>query len=260
MSAPDRVGDDAGAFAAAVRRMFDALAPRYDCFNRFASLGLDVLWRRAAVRALRLPRGGVALDVATGTGDLAFTLARRARRVVGTDFAPEMIEGAERKRRARPGAPVAFHLGDATALPYVGGAFDGVTSAFAMRNVKPRLEGVLGEMSRVLRPGGRVVILEFCRPAWRPVRWGYGIYLRSVMPRVGRWLTGTAEPFDYLRRSIEEWYEPEDFAGLLRAAGFVDVGWRRLSLGAVSLHWGARPAEPGRGTGPAPAARSEPGG
>ena len=114
-----------------------------------------------------------------------------------------------------------------------------------MRNVKPMLSEVLAEAFRVTAPGGRVAILEFSRPRFAPVRWGHGLYTRLLMPRVGRLLTGTSEPFEYLYRSIQEWYEPEQFADLLRGAGFEDVAVRMMGLGTVALHTARKPATRG---------------
>jgi demethylmenaquinone methyltransferase/2-methoxy-6-polyprenyl-1,4-benzoquinol methylase len=109
-----------------------------------------------------------------------------------------------------------------------------------MRNVKPILEDVLSEAFRVLEPGGRVALLEFSRPRLVPIRWGHSVYTRVLMPWVGRFVAGTAEPFDYLYRSIQEWYSPDEFAQMLRAAGFADVRYRMMSLGTVALHTGTK--------------------
>ena len=238
--APDRVAADGGSFSGAVRNMFDALAPRYDSFNHWASLGLDYGWRRATVRSLQLSTDAAVLDVATGTGDLAFAAAHRARLAIGCDFAAEMVSLASHK--AGHTNNVQFQVARAEQLPYVGDRFDAVTSAFAMRNVKPMLTDVLSEALRVLRPGGRVAILEFSRPRFALVRVPHGIYTRVVMPRVGRRLTGTAEPFEYLYRSIQEWDTPERFAGRLRDAGFSDVSYRMMGFGTVALHIGRKPS------------------
>lgn len=232
--APDLAAGEGRSFSDAVRRMFDSLAPRYDRFNRWASLGMDVGWRRATLRSLEISPDAVVLDVATGTGDLALAAARWARRVIGCDFAPEMIRIASRKAERR--GRVRFQVARAEALPYRHEAFDGVTSAFAMRNVKPVLDEVLAEAHRVLRPGGRLAILEFSRPRVAPVRWAHDLYTRWIMPLIGRALTGSAEPFEYLYRSISDWDTPEAFAGRLREAGFEGVGYRLMGLGTVALH------------------------
>ena len=240
--APDLTAARGGSFSVAVRRMFDAIAPRYDAFNRLASLGLDRGWRRAAIRALSVSRGARVLDVATGTGDLAFAAAAGGARVVGCDFAEAMVGLAHRKRgEARGGGMPAFQVARAERLPYASGSFDGVTSAFAMRNVLPALDDVLDEMLRVLRPGGRVVILEFSEPRSRLLRWGHGAYTRRLVPWIGARLTGDPEPFRYLERSITAWGDPRRFERRLADGGFVETGFRQLGLGAVALHWGARP-------------------
>jgi demethylmenaquinone methyltransferase/2-methoxy-6-polyprenyl-1,4-benzoquinol methylase len=238
-TAPDRVAAGGGSFSGAVRTMFDDLAPRYDRFNHWASLGLDYGWRRAAVRSLALSEQAAVLDIATGTGDLALAAARRAGRTIGCDFAVEMVRRARDKAGSRPAAR--FQVARAERLPYASRSFAGVTSAFAMRNVKPMLAEVLAEAYRVLAPGGRIAILEFSRPRRAPVRWAHGLYTRAVMPRVGRLLTGNSEPFDYLYRSIQDWDTPEQFADRLRAAGFTDVSYRLMSLGTVALHTARKP-------------------
>ncbi len=229
-----------GSFTSAVQEMFGSLAHRYDSFNHWASLGLDYGWRRAAVRSLQLSDDAMVLDVATGTGDLAFTAARQASRTAGFDFSPQMIEIAVHKAQKGKVAGVSFQVARAEQMPYGDDFFHGATSAFAMRNVKPMLGEVLAEMHRVLRPDGRVAILEFSRPPVAPVRWAHGLYVRSIMPRIGRRLVGSAEPFEYLHRSIEEWLSPEEFAERLRAVGFAEVGYRRLALGTVALHFGRK--------------------
>ena len=241
-SAPDRVEAAGGSFTHAVQRMFNGIAPRYDAFNRWASLGMDEGWRRAAIRRLAVPSGGRVLDVATGTGDLAFAAARGGCEVVGSDFAGEMIALARDKARERPeGDRTGFHVARAEQLPYPEGSFDGVVSAFAMRNVRPMLDDVLQEAHRVLRPGGRLVILEFSEPGFAPVRWGHALYTRVLVPRIGRWLTGDAAPFEYLNRSIDAWDSPQQFADRIGRVGFTDVGYRLMSFGTVALHWGERP-------------------
>ena len=241
-TAPDRVEAAGGSFTDAVQGMFNGIAPRYDAFNRFASLGLDEGWRRAAIRRMAARPGGRVLDIATGTGDVAFAAARHGLHVVGCDFAGEMI-GLARDKAGRSGEGVrtAFHVARAEGLPYPDASFDGAVSAFAMRNVRPMLDDVLRESLRVLRPGARLVILEFSEPSLAPLRWGHALYTRVLVPRIGRLLTGDATPFQYLNRSIDGWERPQEFADRIARAGFTDVGFQRLSFGTVALHWGERP-------------------
>lgn len=239
--APDKVQAAGGSFTTAVQGMFDSIAPRYDTFNRWASLGMDEGWRRAAIRRLGPLNEGLVLDVATGTGDVALAAARAGARVIGTDFAANMIGAAAAKaRRAGMDARVRFHVARAERLPHADARFIGVTSAFAMRNVRPMLDEVLAEMLRVLRPGGRLVILEFSEPPWAWARWGHRVYTRWLVPAIGRLVTGDGAPFEYLNRSIDAWESAPVFADRIARTGFVDVGYRLLSLGAVALHWGRK--------------------
>jgi demethylmenaquinone methyltransferase/2-methoxy-6-polyprenyl-1,4-benzoquinol methylase len=224
-----------------VSAMFSRIARRYDLMNGLMTLGLHHAWRRVAARQTIASPEGPALDLATGTGDLAFAAARAGLRVVGCDFAPRMVAIAQGKLRQRAAAGACFHVARGEQLPYRDAAFDGAVSAFAMRNVKPVLPAVLGELRRVLRPGASLVVLEFSEPTLAPVRWGHALYTRVLVPRIGGLLTGDAAPFDYLNRSIDAWGPPQRFADELRAAGFADVGFRRLTLGTVALHWGRRP-------------------
>ena len=241
--APDRVEARGGSFTSAVQTMFDGLAPQYDTFNRWASLGLDEGWRRKAIKRLQMDRGWTVLDVATGTGDLALAAERAGARVIGCDFARVMIGLARAKAAESQQSAARFLVSRAEELPYPDASFEGASSAFAMRNVRPMLDDVLSEMHRVLlRPGGRVVILEFSDPRGL-VRWGHRLYTGVLVPIIGRVLTGSGEPFSYLNRSIDAWLSPEEFAERLRAAGFEDVGFERLTFGTVALHWGRRSAD-----------------
>jgi demethylmenaquinone methyltransferase/2-methoxy-6-polyprenyl-1,4-benzoquinol methylase len=205
--------------SAEVQRMFASIAPRYDAANEVLSLGVHRRWRRAAVRLSRLSPGQRALDCATGTGDLALALKRAAGpqgEVVGTDFCAEMLERAPQKAQ-RAGLQVKFEVADAMALPYPGASFDVATIAFGIRNVDDPVR-CLREMARVVRPGGRVVVLEFGQP-----RGLFGalfrFYSRAVMPRVGGLLTGNRSAYEYLPRTAAAFPAAERFLTLMDEAG-----------------------------------------
>ena len=212
-----------------IRAMFDGLAPAYDRFNHWASLGLDDGWRRAL--AARVNAGDRVLDLGTGTGDLALSAARRGARVVGVDVSQEMLRCAVRR-----GGVLAARMfqGDAAHLPFGDGGFNVVISAFVLRNVYASLDQVLAEARRVLVPGGRWLSLEFARPGglWgalsRPyLRWGVGV--------VGRLIAGRAWPGEYLSETIAAFDEPSAFRARLESAGFLDVRLAPLTGGLVML-------------------------
>jgi demethylmenaquinone methyltransferase/2-methoxy-6-polyprenyl-1,4-benzoquinol methylase len=223
--------------AAEVREMFDRIAPRYDRLNRAMTLGLDGRWRRAAAAAADLAAGDRALDCCTGTGDLALELAARVTasgRVVGLDFAEEMLLRARAKARER-GAEVEFTQGDALALPFDDDAFDAATVAFGIRNVSD-LDAGLAEMTRVVRPGGRVVILEITTPA-RLKRF-YELWFDTAVPQLGRLLGRDGAAYSYLPASVRRFPGPAALAARMAASGLVDVRWRRLAGGIIALHHG----------------------
>jgi demethylmenaquinone methyltransferase/2-methoxy-6-polyprenyl-1,4-benzoquinol methylase len=221
--------------------MFGRIVRRYDAMNRLMTGGRDVAWRREAAR-LAVGGSGAdrALDVATGTGDLALALAAAgARFVVGLDFACPMVRAAAAKARGRPG--VALAVGDALRLPFADARFDACTVAFGLRNMAD-YEAALREMSRVLRPGGRLVCLELT-PYRRPV-FGrlFGWYFSRVIPLVGGLLSGDRAAYRYLPRSVAAFPSASALAELMRRAGLADVSCRSLGGGTVALHVGTKAA------------------
>ena len=210
-----------------VRRMFDRIAPVYDAMNRVMTAGLDRRWRRVTVEAVVRPRDRV-LDACCGTGDLAIAALGRGAEVVGLDFSEAMLERARKKSAA-----VEWVAGDVLALPFEDAAFDAVTVGFGVRNVDDLAAG-LRELRRVLRPGGRLGILEITRPrgALAPF---YRLWFDRVIPVLGRVLPGGAA-YTYLPASVRRFPGPEDLAALLVVCGFAEVRFRLFAGGIVALH------------------------
>jgi demethylmenaquinone methyltransferase / 2-methoxy-6-polyprenyl-1,4-benzoquinol methylase len=215
-----------------VRAMFDRIAPVYDVMNRVMTAGLDQRWRRATARAVVRP-GDAVLDAACGTGDLAVACAREGGRVTGLDFAERMLERARRK------APeLEWVQGDMLDLPFAEGTFDAATVGFGVRNVAD-LELGIRELHRVLRPRGRVAILEITRPrgVLRPF---YSLWFDRLVPLLGKLLPGGAA-YTYLPASVKRFPDVDALAELLRTVGFEDVQYRTFAGGIVALHTGTRP-------------------
>ncbi len=219
--------------------MFDKVAPRYDFLNRVLSLRRDRGWRRRTVALARLDDGESALDVGVGTGDLAFELlaaSPQTSRVTGVDVSERMLTLVRARSRASPhGGRFEARAADAHALPFADGSFDRVVAGFAVRNFGD-LDAGLREMRRVLRPGGRAVILEFSHAPNPLVRAVYRFYVHGLVPRVAALLGGDAAAYRYLPRSMDRFPGAERLAERLRAAGFSDVGFERLTFGTVAIH------------------------
>lgn len=212
---------------------FDIIASNYDRMNRLMTLGLDRRWRERAVRGLQ----GNVLDVACGTGDMVVGLAKQGCTVTGIDISEEMLAIARRKTAAAAPhlSPPTFHLGDAEALPFSDDTFDAVTCAFGVRNFV-HLEQGLREMHRVLRPGGRAVVLELSVPRAPLVQAFYNLYARRIIPLLGAAVAGNREAYTYLPESIRRFPTPNRFAELLRQVGFASVRLHPLTLGVCHLY------------------------
>ena len=215
--------------------MFDAIAPRYDLLNHLLSAGIDRRWRATAIRSLGLTGRETLLDVCTGTADIALQ-ARGAARVVGVDFAGAMLAFGRRKvRDAGEDRRITLVRGDASTLPVRDGSVDAVTVAFGIRNVE-RPERACAEMSRAMRAGGRLAILEFGVPRIPGISTLYGWYFRYLLPRVGRLVSGHTAAYSYLPASVGTFPPPSAFMAILEEAGFTDVRANSLTLGIVYLY------------------------
>jgi demethylmenaquinone methyltransferase/2-methoxy-6-polyprenyl-1,4-benzoquinol methylase len=222
-----------------VQRMFASIAPRYDATNQVLSLGVHRRWRRAAVRLSGAAPGQRALDCATGTGDLAIALKRAvgpAGEVVGTDFCAEMLERAPAKAR-RAGLDVRFEVADAMALPYPRASFDVATIAFGIRNVDDPVR-CLREMARVVKPGGRVAVLEFGQPRG-PFGALFRAYSRHVMPAIGGLITGNRSAYEYLPRTAAAFPAGDRFLAMMDdAAAFAQRAAHPLTFGTALVYVG----------------------
>ena len=213
----------------AVRTMFDRIAPVYDAMNRIMTAGLDRRWRRITAEAV-VCEGDAVLDAACGTGDLALADAKAGGRVTGLDFSERMLERARRK-----GPGLEWVQGDALALPFPDASFDAATVGFGVRNLDD-LEAGLRELRRVLKPGGRLGVLEITRPRG-PLRVFYSLWFDRIVPLLGKVLPGGAA-YAYLPASVRRFPGPDDLAELLARTGFGDVEYRTFAGGIVALHTG----------------------
>jgi demethylmenaquinone methyltransferase / 2-methoxy-6-polyprenyl-1,4-benzoquinol methylase len=212
--------------------MFDLVARRYDLVNTVLSGGTDGGWRKKAARASGLATGGSALDVACGSGKLTAVLAGIAGsqgRVVGLDFSPQMLEIA---RREHPG--IEFMEGDALNLPFGDASFDASTISFGLRNLADPVRG-LREMQRVVKAGGRSVVLEFVRPPKNLVGGAYRVYLRTVLPAIGGVLSGQPAAYRYLSETVDSYRTPEELREMATRAGWSNVAYTGLAMGTVGI-------------------------
>jgi demethylmenaquinone methyltransferase/2-methoxy-6-polyprenyl-1,4-benzoquinol methylase len=226
-----------------VRAMFDRISGFYDLMNSVMTAGQHHRWRARAADLAALGPGDSALDVACGTGDLAIELARRVGRggeVVGSDFSEEMLERARAKAPAGVvgGGAIAWEWGNALELPYASGRFDAATVGFGARNFSD-LERGLSEMARVVKPGGRVVVLEITTPRKPPLSTFYRVWFDHVVPLIGR-LTGEQEAYTYLPSSVRRFPGPEGLAAEMQRAGLSDIRWILTAGGIIALHVGTK--------------------
>jgi demethylmenaquinone methyltransferase/2-methoxy-6-polyprenyl-1,4-benzoquinol methylase len=221
-----------------IREMFASISSRYDRANTVMSGGVHHLWRRRAVRWSGAKEGDRVLDCATGTGDLAIAFKRAVGtngRVTGTDFVPEMLEHARRKT-----PDIEFEVADVTKLPYPDASFDIASISFGIRNVSDPKKGI-SELARVVRPGGRVIVLEFGQPPSRAFGTMYDFYRRQVLPRLGGLVTGKQDAYEYLERSAARFPCGPDFVALMHeAAAFSSVEYKPLTFGIAYVYRGVK--------------------
>lgn len=234
-----RYEQDVRAKEKSIRDMFSRIARRYDLTNWVMSGGQDRRWRRVAVKLAR-PCGGRVLDVATGTGEMALELAENTDSVVGLDFCPEMLgEGRVKVSKRRLGKRIDFILGNALELPFIDNSFDCALNGFALRNMAS-INSFLSELYRVVKPGGRVVCLEFVKPS--AGIWGalYRFYLFKVIPITGHLLTGDIRAYQYLPDSVDSFMSRSELQRIMEGVGFRQVSSYSLNLGTVAIHVGVK--------------------
>ena len=225
-----------------VADMFNNISGTYDFLNHFMSLGIDVIWRKKAIRELVNNKPLYILDVATGTGDLAFEALRilKPRKIIGVDISKGMLEIARQKIQKRNLTEVfEVRLGDSEKLLFDDNTFDAITVAYGVRNFEDLDKG-LNDMFRVLKPGGKIVILEFSKPKVFPVKQGYNFYFKYITPTIGRLFSKDASAYTYLPESVANFPDGDEFTGRMLQAGFRDTKSRPLAFGICSIYTGVK--------------------
>ncbi|MTB53505.1 bifunctional demethylmenaquinone methyltransferase/2-methoxy-6-polyprenyl-1,4-benzoquinol methylase UbiE [Lewinella sp. W8] len=221
-----------------VGRMFDAIAPTYDLLNRSTSLRVDTLWRKKMIAELDPEKHRKILDVATGTADVAIQTAKRTEveHITGLDLSEGMLAvGRQKVTKAGLDDRIVLQQGDSEALPFPDNSFDAVTVAFGVRNFE-NLEQGLGEMLRVLRPGGKIVILEFSRITFAPIRWGFNLYFGKIMPLIGRLQSKDPRAYAYLFESVQAFPSGTAFTDILQRVGYKQAECQPLTFGIASIY------------------------
>ena len=223
-----------------VQSMFARIAGRYDTMNRLITAGQDLKWRRYVIEQAQLPAGGRLLDIATGTGDIAYEGLQQTPGLtaVGGDFTIEMMQVGKRIPERHP---ILWVGADTLALPFADNAFDAVTSGFLMRNVID-VPGAFREQVRVTKPGGRVVVLESSPPKQNVLRPFISIHLNVVIPTLGKVITGDADAYRYLPDSTQQFQNPESLSEIMRQTGLANVAYKLFMFGTIAVHVGQKPA------------------
>ncbi len=217
--------------------MFDNIAHRYDFLNRVLSVGIDKIWRRNALRELDTKENMQLLDVATGTGDVAIALGRKfpKARIKGLDLSSKMVAIGKQKVTDAGLTGIELMVGDAEALPFEDNQFDAVTVAFGVRNFE-HLEQGLGEIQRVLKPGGKLIVLEFSSPRGKLFRPLFQFYFKNILPRLGNTLSNDTEAYDYLFRSVQAFPAYEAFTGILQSLGYRNTIFKPQTMGVCCIY------------------------
>ncbi len=221
--------------------MFDSISGRYDFLNHFLSLGIDILWRKKAISLLKDLQPKKILDVATGTGDFAVeALSLKPEKIIGVDISEGMLEVGRRKMRDKKiDQLIELRSGDSENLPFEDNFFDAVIVAFGVRNFE-NLERGLSEMLRVVKPGGKVVVLEFSRPSKFPMKQLYSVYFTTILPMIGRWISQDQAAYSYLPESVQAFPDGKDFVRILSDVGYKNPQCNPLTFGISSLYWGTK--------------------
>jgi len=221
-----------------VTKMFDGIAPYYDLLNRALSLGIDTIWRTKAINMLKKNKPDRILDIATGTADLAIEAAKTLKpsQIIGMDIAKEMLRIGDKKiAKKQLDHIITLEHGDSENLHYDTASFDAVMASFGVRNFE-NLEKGLGEMCRVLRPGGECMILEFSKPKVFPLKQLFNIYFKNILPVIGKLKSKDPKAYQYLYESVQAFPDYQDFADILKGIGFTDVTYRPLSFGICTIY------------------------
>lgn len=224
-----------------VQEMFNGIAPKYDLLNHLLSMGIDKRWRKKAMKVVGAGRKDLVLDIACGTGDFSIeALKHGVKRVIGADISEKMLDVAREKAKNKGlTGQLDFQYGDSENLSFEDNTFDAVTVAFGVRNFE-HLEQGLTEMCRVLRPGGKVVVLEFSTPERFPMKQLYNFYFRNVLPFVGGIISGNRKAYEYLPASVFAFPQGEKFLEIMHHAGYTNVSQQRLTFGIASLYIGEK--------------------
>lgn len=224
-----------------VAQMFDNISPKYDFLNHTLSLGIDNLWRKKAIKQLQSLQPKLILDIATGTGDFAIAaLKLNPEKVIGVDISPGMLEvGREKMKKKNLTDKIEMHLGDSEGLEFEENKFDAVIVAFGVRNFEHLEEG-LSDMLRVLRKGGKVVILEFSRPKMFPLKQIYNFYFRWILPKIGRLISKDQSAYTYLPESVKAFPDGEKFLDIMKKIGYKETACKPLTFGISSIYTGVK--------------------